>query len=100
MNRNQRRYTKATLILFTYFSTRTLRRNHYYGNVLTNLLTHFNNVETVRVTQSCAIFHQRLYGFYHRRMLFVWSQVNHQICLWDQLFVGTDFKTVFGRFTP
>ena len=33
-------------------------------------------------------------------MLLVWRQVNHQVSLRDQLFVGTHFEAVFGRFTP
>ena len=33
-------------------------------------------------------------------MLFVWRQVNHQVRLRDQLFVGAYFEAVFGRFTP
>ena len=33
-------------------------------------------------------------------MLLVRRQVNHQIRLRDQLFVGTHFEAVFGRFAP
>ena len=100
MNRDQRRHAEATLVLFTDFCTRTLRSHHHYGDVFTDLLAHFNDVEAVRVTQRRAVFHQRLNGAHNIRVLFVWRQVNNQIRLWDQLFVGTHFEAVFGRFTP
>ena len=100
VNGNQRRYAKPTFVLFTHFGARAFRRNHYYGDVFTDLLAHFDDVETMRVTQRRAVFHQRLYGTHHVGVLFVWRQVNDQIRLRDQLFISANFKTVFGRFTP
>ncbi len=100
VNRDQRRYAETTFVLFTHFGTRTLRCHHHYGNVFTDLLAHFNDVETVGITQRRAVFHQRLYGTNNVGVLLVWRQVNYQVSLRDQLFVGTYFKAVFGRFTP
>ncbi len=100
MNRDQRWYTETTFVLFTHFSTWALRRYHHHGDVFTDLLAHFNDIEAVGVAQRCTIFHQRLYGTYNVRVLFVWRQVNHQIRLRDQLFVGAYFEAVFGSFTP
>ena len=100
VNRDQSRYAKTTFVLFAHFGTRTLRRYHHNGDILTDLLTHFHDVETVRVAQRRAIFHQRLNGTHNVRVLLVRRQVNHQVSLRDQLFVGTHFEAVFGRFTP
>ncbi|MND89904.1 hypothetical protein D3C80_819780 [compost metagenome] len=100
MNRNQGRYAETTFVFFTHFGARTFWRNHHHGNVFTYLLTHFNDVEAVRVAQRRAVFHQRLYGTHYRGVLLVRRQVNHQVGLWDQVFVSPYFKAVFGRFTP
>ena len=100
VNGNQRRYAESTFVLFTHFGARAFRRNHYYGDVFTDLLAYFHDVETMRVTQRRAVFHQWLYGAHYIRVLLVRRQVNHQIRLRDQFFVSTHFKTVFGRFTP
>ncbi|MNC37457.1 hypothetical protein D3C75_860230 [compost metagenome] len=100
VNRNQSRNTETTFVFFTNFSTRAFWRNHHHGDVLTDLLAHFNHVKTVGVTQCCTIFHHRLNSLNNRRVLLVWRQVNNQIRLRDQFFVGANFKTVFGRFTP
>ena len=100
VNGNQRRYAESTFVLFTYFGAWAFRRNHYYGDVFTDLLAYFDDVKTVRVTQRRAVFHQWLYGAHYIRVLLVRRQVNHQIRLWDQFFVSTHFKTIFGRFTP
>ena len=62
VNRDQRRHAEATFVLFTDFGTRALRCHHHYGDVFTDLLAHFNDVEAVGVTQRRAVFHQRLYG--------------------------------------
>ncbi len=97
---DQRRHTKTTLVLFTYFGARTLRGNHHHGDIFTDLLAHFHDVEAVGVAQRRAVFHQRLYGTHHVRVLLVRRQVNHQVRLRDQLFIGAYFKTVFGGFTP
>ncbi|MNT46301.1 hypothetical protein D3C72_1829330 [compost metagenome] len=100
VNGDQRRHAETTFVLFTHFGAWALRRNHHHGDVFTNLLAHFNDVETVRVAQRRAVFHQRLNGAHNVGVLFVWRQVNHQIRLRDQLFVGAHFEAVFGRFTP
>lgn len=99
VNGDQRRYAEATFVLFAHFGARALRCHHHHGDVFTDLLAHFNDVEAVGVTQRGAVFHQRLYGTHNVRVLLVWRQVNHQIRLRDQLFVGTHFEAVFGRFT-
>ena len=100
VNGNQRRYAESTFVLFTYFGARAFRRNHYDGDVFTDLLTHFYDIETMRVAQRRAVFHQRLNGTHYVRVLLVWRQVNHQIRLRDQFFVSANFEAVFGRFTP
>ncbi|MNS81638.1 hypothetical protein D3C72_1153530 [compost metagenome] len=100
VNRNQGWHTETTFVLFTHFGTWALRRNHHHGDVFTDLLAHFNDVETMRITQRRAVFHQRLNRAHNVGVLFVRRQVNHQIRLRDQLFVGTHFEAVFGRFTP
>ena len=100
VNRDQRRHAEATFVLFTDFGTRALRCHHHHGDVFTDLLAHFNDVKAVGVTQRGTVFHQRLYGTHYVRVLLVRGQVNHQIRLRDQLFVGTHFEAVFGRFTP
>ena len=100
VNGDQRRYAEATFVLFAHFGARALRCHHHHGDVFTDLLAHFNDVEAVGVTQRGAVFHQRLYGTHNVRVLLVRRQVNHQIRLRDQLFVGAHFEAVFGRFTP
>ena len=100
VNGNQRRYAESTFVLFTYFGARAFRRNHYDGDVFTDLLTHFYDIETMRVAQRRAVFHQRLNGTHYVRVLLVWRQVNHQIRLRDQFFVSANFEAVFGCFTP
>ncbi|CXA93606.1 Uncharacterised protein [Salmonella enterica subsp. enterica serovar Typhi] len=100
VNGDQRWHTEATLVFFTYFGARTLRCHHHHGDVFTDLLAHFDDVEAVGVTQRCAVFHQRLYRTYNVGVLFVRRKVNHQVSLRDQLFVGAYFEAVFGRFTP
>ena len=97
---DKRRHAETAFVLFTNFGTRALRRHHHHGDVFADLLAHFNDVEAVGVTQRRAVFHQRLYGTHNVRVLFVRRQVNHQVGLRDQLFIGTDFEAVFGRFTP
>ena len=100
VNGDKRWHAEATFVLFTYFCTRALRCHHHNGDVFTDLLAHFNDVKAVGVTQRRTVFHQRLHGTHNVRVLFVWRQVNHQVCLGDQFFVGTNFKTIFGRFAP
>ena len=100
VNRDQGRYAEAALVLFTHFGTRALRRHHHDGDIFTDLLANFHDVEAMRVAQRRAVFHQRLNGTHNVRVLFVRSQVDHQVSLRDQLFVGTYFEAVFGRFTP
>ena len=100
VNGDKRRHAEATLVFFTHFGARALRRHHHNGDVFTDLLAHFNDVETVGITQRRAVFHQRLYGTHHVRVLLVRRQVNNEISLRDQLFVGPDFEAVLGRFTP
>ena len=100
VNGDQGWNTKTTFVLFTHFGTRTLRRNHHHSDIFTDLLAHFDDVETVGVAQRRAIFHQRLYGTYNVGVLFVRGQVNHQICLRDQFFISTYFEAIFGRFAP
>ena len=60
--RDKRRYAETAFVLFTHFGARALRRHHHHGDVFTDLLAHFHDVEAVGVTQRCAVFHQRLYG--------------------------------------
>ena len=62
VNGDQRRYAETTFVLFAHFGARALRCHHHYGDVFTDLLAHFNDVEAVGVTQRGAVFHQRLYG--------------------------------------
>ncbi|MNZ72888.1 hypothetical protein D3C78_912790 [compost metagenome] len=100
VNRDQRRHAETTFVFFTHFGARTFWRYHHYGDVFTHLLAHFYDVETVGVAQRSTVFHQRLYGTNDRGMLLVRRQVNHQVCLWDQIFVGPYLEAVFGRFTP
>ena len=97
MNRNQGRHAEAALVLFTHFGARAFRRDHHHGDVFTHLLTHFNDVEAVGVTQRRAVFHQRLHRAHYGRVLLVRRQVDHQIRLRDQVFVGADLEAVFGR---
>ena len=100
VNRDQGRNTKTTFVLFTDFGTRTFRGYHHNGNVFTDLLAHFHDVETMGVAQRRAVFHQWLNRTHNIRVLFVRRQVNHQVSLRDQLFVSPNFETVLGRFTP
>ena len=100
VNRDQGRNAETAFVLFTYFGTRALRRHHHDGDIFTDLLANFHDVEAVRVAQRRAVFHQRLNGTYNVRVLFVRRQVNHQIGLRDQLFVGTHLEAVFGCFAP
>ncbi len=100
VNGDQCRNTEATNIFCTNFRTRALRCNHDYSQVFTDLHAFFNDVETVRVRQASAFFHQRHYRFNYRCVLLVWSQVQYYVCSRDQLFVCTNNKTVFSRVFP
>jgi len=54
----------------------------------------------VRVGQAGSLFHQRHNLVDHRGVLFIGSQVEHQVSIGDQFLVGTDGKAVFGGVLP
>src|SRR5690606_4254495 len=70
------------------------------GQVLTDLHAFFNDVETVGVGQSCALFHQRHNLFDDGGVLLVRSQVQNQISARNQFFVGANGEAVVSSVFP
>src|SRR5690606_5076516 len=91
---DQGRYTETTLVFFTHFRTRALRCHHDHRQVRTDLHAFFHDVETVAVAQGCALLHQRHHGVDNVSVLLVRGQVDQQVSLRDQFFVGANSETV------
>lgn len=91
-------YVEIMFVFFVYFGVWIFWCYYYYGDVFMDLFVYFYDIEVVGVVQCCVVFYQWLYGVYYVGVLFVWCQVNYQVSLWDQFFVGVYFEVVFGCF--
>ena len=96
MYRDQGRNPETTLVFSPDFGAGALGCNHYYGEILTNLSALFDNVESMRIAENRALFHQGNDGVDHVTVLFVRRQVHDNISLRQEFFVTADIEVVFN----
>mmetsp|Transcript_20104 Transcript_20104/g.51170 ORF Transcript_20104/g.51170 Transcript_20104/m.51170 type:complete len:564 (-) Transcript_20104:13-1704(-) len=91
---NERRHTKAALVLLAHLSARALRRHHDDGEVGTDLHALLDDIEAVAVRQGRALLHHRHHRVDHCTVLLVWRQVEHNVSLRDEILVRADGEAV------
>mmetsp|Transcript_19762 Transcript_19762/g.59135 ORF Transcript_19762/g.59135 Transcript_19762/m.59135 type:complete len:484 (+) Transcript_19762:258-1709(+) len=91
---DERRHAEAALVLLADLRAGAFRGDHDDGQIVTDLHAFLHDVEAVAVREGRTLLHQRHNLGHDSAVLLVRRQVQHQICVRDELLISPDRKAI------